>query len=41
MWNGFERMIERISQDPEARWGIVAELFAEPAQGLPARHKER
>ncbi len=41
MWNGFERMIERISQDPEARWGIVAELFAEPAQGLPPRHKER
>ena len=30
MWAAFEEMIARISADPTARWGEVADLFAGP-----------
>ena len=35
MWNAFEETIARISADPLARWGEVADLFARPADAAP------
>jgi hypothetical protein len=32
MWTTFENMIMRISQDPKAQWGEVADLFGSPMQ---------
>jgi len=39
MWADFEKMIERISADPHARWGTVADLFAPTPFLAPPSHR--
>ena len=39
MWTAFENMIVRISNDPMARWGEVADLFDDTMQNKIAPNK--